>query len=150
MMAAPPHDWTKCPQGEIAGLVDSLKKQRRRKTYQQAAGVTSVIVVVAFAATAVISGAFRGQTPAQSIACRRVLELAPQYVAHQLDADLTAQIDAHLGRCRRCRDHLHERFPQFSPAPAVGLEDALPCPMTTASRDLGGEIVIAAVYQSDR
>lgn len=114
---------------------------------QQAAGVTSVIVVLAFAATAVISGAFRGQSPAQSIACRRVLELAPQYVARQLDADLIAQIDEHLGRCKRCREEIHARFPQLPPR-AADNGSALPCP--TAGTMPGRWIGALAVYQSDR
>ncbi len=149
-MADPhPHNWTDCPQGEIAGLVETLKKARRRKTMQQAAGVTSVIVVLAFAATAVISGAFRDQTPAQSIACRRVLELAPQYVARQLDPDLTSQIDAHLGRCRSCRDRIHKQFPDFTPARAAEVELLVPCP-TTVQAGSGRGLLALVAYQSDR
>jgi hypothetical protein len=117
MTAPPPNDWNDCPPGEIAGLVNSLKQQRRRETLQQAAGVTTVIVLLAFVASSLLPGFFRGQTPVQAIACQKVLQLAPQYVAQQLGGDVTAQIDQHLKDCKRCRDHIHADYPKF-PLPA--------------------------------
>lgn len=144
----PSPDWNTCPQGEIAGLVDSLKKQRRRKSFQQAAGVTSAIVLLVFVGTSVISGFFRGQTPIQSIACNKVHELAPQYVARQLDADLTGQIYQHLIRCKRCRDHIHEEYPQFAiPVGAANPWHAATLPIATAQF---GRFASVSAYQSER
>ncbi len=114
-MTTTPHsdDWSHCPPGEIAGLVNSLKKHHRRKTLQQAAVVTSAIVLLVLVAGSVLTGFFQGQTPLQAIACEKVLQLTPQYVHRELDAELTSRIDRHLTKCPRCREHIHADYPQF-------------------------------------
>jgi hypothetical protein len=142
-MTAAPQDWNDCPQGEIAGLVHSLKAQRRRKTLGQAAGATAAIMLVAFLGSSVISGYFRGQTPIDAIACEKVMELAPQYVARQLDGELTTQIDEHLTACEHCRTRIHDKFPRFPlPVQAVNAWNAAAVPIAWA--------YLAPRYQSER
>ncbi len=110
MTSTPSNDWNDCPPGEIAGLVQSLKKQRQRKTFQQAAGVTGVVVLLVFAGSFLFSGWFLGGS---GIACKQVRELAPQYVTHALDQELTAKITHHLKTCDHCRTHFETKYPQF-------------------------------------
>lgn len=128
-MATPPSpdDWTNCPQGEIAGLVHSLKSRRRRETYTRAVAVTSAMLVVAFVASSLVSGWFRGQEPIPAIACKKVIQLAPHYVSHKLDVELTVQIDQHLKDCKGCRVKIHTAYPKF-PLPAGS--PASICPST--------------------
>ncbi|MCA9068005.1 MAG: zf-HC2 domain-containing protein [Planctomycetaceae bacterium] len=111
-------------------MVRSLKVRRRHETYQRAAVVTSAMLVVAFVASSLVSGWFRGQDPAHQIACKEVLQLAPRYVAHELDSELTTKIDHHLGRCPRCRDKIHAAYPKFSmPTDAVSFRHSSPLPL---------------------
>lgn len=125
-----PQDWSDCPRGEIAGVVHAVKARRRRETYQRAAAVTSAMLVVAFVASSLVSGWFRGRNALPEIACTKVLELAPQYVAHELDSELTAKIDRHLGHCPGCRVKIHAAYPKFSmPTDAVSDRACASTPM---------------------
>lgn len=123
-MSAPTasNEWTPCHPGEIGGMVTSLKQRQRRKTVVRAAGVTSIVIVLAAVLTGVLGRFSNGNPIFEEIACQRVLELAPQYVAHQLDEGLHGQIDLHLERCKHCRDEIHARFPNVSlPNEAAGI-----------------------------
>lgn len=138
MMATPnsPHDWTGCSHGEIAGVVHSLKNRRRRETYQRAGVVTSAMLVLAFVASSFVSGWFQGQDAVHDIACKKVLELAPQYVSHELDQDLTVRIDQHLRDCKGCRVKIHKSYPKFAmPTDAVSVRQPARLPLAFVAKN---------------
>ena len=46
--------------------------------------------------------------PFTPLACRQVLDLAPDYLAGTLDADQRQLVTKHLDRCAHCRDQYAE------------------------------------------
>ena len=126
------HEWTDCPPGEIAGLVNRLKSARRRKKLQNAAAATFLVLIFALVTTVLISGWLTGRTDISEIACAKVLELAPLYIEGGTGDDVTAQIDQHLKGCEHCREHFRTAYPQFR-LPAQAAQTQKPAPLVFAS-----------------
>jgi hypothetical protein len=104
--------WQDCRPGEVSRMVDRLRRRRRQRTFGQAAAVTAGLLVAVFAAFQWF-GADPAARVVQPIACKRVHDLAPTFVAGKLDAERSEQVEHHLGRCRTCRHYFARQFPAY-------------------------------------
>ena len=99
--------WECCPPGTLARTVHQIRARKRDRRRAKIIGLTGSVVVLLFAA-AVISQQF-GQAPPNipnmgAITCATLQSLLPAYIAGQLNAAETGQVDTHLERCRHCRE----------------------------------------------
>ena len=100
--------WSACPAGEIGGLVGRLHaRQRREKLRQVTAGVTCTVVLLVAGIYAWPRLGFN-EPHFGGITCTEVEQQAEQYVENSLDAEATGSIEAHLARCKHCRDFVNE------------------------------------------
>jgi len=122
--------WQNCQGGEIASCLQGLsmrrRAERRSAIFRSTITVAGLLVVVGLGSLWMLPP----QNAVANISCKEVHNLGEQYVAHELDAELTARIEKHLGRCPRCKTHidslsdqlayalswLGEQFPGANPA----------------------------------
>ena len=101
-------DWSACPSGEIQGLVGRLQaRQRRERTRQAAAGVVCLALLVTAGFYAVPRLGVK-EAKFGGITCSELQQQAEQYVQQTLDPQATERFDAHLARCRHCREFISE------------------------------------------
>ena len=97
--------WETCPRGAVVRLSQRLRKKRLHENLRSVAG--GVVLGVAFSC-AVFFGIVAMRSPSKGmhggIACHRVLALAGDYVAGNVDDALGDQIQEHLSRCTSCRE----------------------------------------------
>jgi hypothetical protein len=101
--------WQECPPGELKGMVAQIRVGQRREFLRTLAKSSAAVIL--FGAGGVVAGRWMLKEQSQGnqqLACRQVVELLPEYVAHRLDANLTQKVAAHLAKCPPCRAHYEE------------------------------------------
>lgn len=102
-------EWNACAPGEIQGVVNSLRQQRRRKQIAQATAVGTSLVLI-FAVTLFSLPGLTGNTGmnTHAMACHEVVQHAEDYLAGQLSALTTGQVDTHLSKCSHCNEYIED------------------------------------------
>lgn len=113
--------WDACPEGELARMVGGLRAGKRKQVVNRAAAVSAVALVVLTAVgltAALLRDGRDGASAAAPIACTRVHELLPAYVAETLGPDMMRRISVHLQHCEKCRRYeqqLHHHAARATP-----------------------------------
>jgi hypothetical protein len=111
-------DWSPCKQGEISGLVASLKTHRARTTRRRwMAGATTGALLIAGGWLATRNWPGTAETLVEA-SCREVRMQAEQYLAGSLSPDMMARIERHLSHCVHCEDALRNARPKQPSADA--------------------------------
>jgi len=99
--------WDNCQGGEIANLVQSLKRQRahsrRTQISQSLAIAAGLLVMVGIGWMMLPDGRPAGEANYGGIVCSDVVKNAKGYVLHELDPELSERIRVHLSQCENCQ-----------------------------------------------
>lgn len=105
----PTEEWEACVPGEIQGVVNSLRRRRRNKQFAQSAAVgTSLVLIVAVTLFSLPGLSGNSNMNVHVMACQEVVQHAEDYVAGQLSALTSQQVEAHLSQCAHCNDYIKD------------------------------------------
>lgn len=95
-------NWEKCPAGTLSGA--RKEQQQRENSSVMARRAALGILVTAGVTFGVIN---RQSVPtAQNLSCEAVIRMAPDYIAGSLNEQNMVSIQAHLGHCPKCDQHI--------------------------------------------
>lgn len=110
-------EWTPCPPGTLSSMAGDERFRQRRQFLVRAGSTAGAVALAAGAGWLVFrNGGLATEPTYGGIACSRVRQLAPQFMMHQLDAELTQQITVHLEQCDECRTLLESMQPKTAQA----------------------------------
>ncbi len=101
--------WQECPPGELKGMVAQIHVCQRREFLRTLAKGSAAVLLLG--AGGIVAGQWmlkEGARENGQLACRQVMDLLPEYAAHQLDTDLTQRVATHLAKCPPCLAHYEE------------------------------------------
>ena len=94
-------NWEPCPPGTLTSLAQVEQIRQRRLFIAKTGGTAGAAALLLGTGWLAFN---RNPAPMPGgIACERVKELAPKYIAQSLDVDLVARIDQHVAACEDCR-----------------------------------------------
>jgi anti-sigma factor RsiW len=81
------------------------------------------------------------RTPGVTVHCQEIVELVTDYLEGELDADMTAEVEAHLGLCDGCNiyvEQMRSTIRALGRVPVETLSEAAQTELVRAFRDLRG------------
>jgi hypothetical protein len=96
-------DWKPCSPGSLAGFAGKERTRQRRHFLVKASGVSAVLLLVGTVAFLNLGPDRLGEPNFGGITCTNVRANAMQYMAGNLEADLTQRIRVHLEQCPDCQ-----------------------------------------------
>lgn len=101
--------WEACPRGAVVKMSQRLRKKRLRENVQAVAGGVVLGVTLSCALFfGIVAMRSSGKGMHGGIACHRVLALAGDYVAGNVEETMADQIQEHLSFCTSCREAIEE------------------------------------------
>jgi len=103
--------WRDCLPGELVELGAQQRRRQQRRAVLQGLGLAAAGCAAAGALSTLW---FQPRQPQKQpfapggLVCDEVTRLLPAYVAHQLDARKTAQVEKHLASCGHCSERLKQ------------------------------------------
>lgn len=102
--------WNECPSGSLIGFAKSDRRRRfnaAAKRVAVPAVSTGLLLVAAWIGLSSIKSGSNNQPPG-GLACRQVISHQVAYFENSIEEVLLEQIDSHLARCPKCRDHYRD------------------------------------------
>ena len=100
------NEWQACRPGEVGRLVDGLQGRNRALAGQRRMVAAVLLLVTAFTGYYFVGVLPNANPNYGGIACSRLLELAPQFMAGTLDAEASSRVETHLTHCKHCQNKL--------------------------------------------
>lgn len=102
-------DWRPCPLGEFQRLSARLRTNRTRRQILKSGVAASALALVGIGTWFVLTNSSRDpNAPLNGLTCSQCANLAQEYKAGKLPAQLKVQVESHVRECALCKPHFKQ------------------------------------------
>lgn len=126
--------WPACQGGEVGQLVRKLQSRQNARLIRRRVSAVVLLLVAVSAGYYFIAAGPASEPSYGGIVCSRIHELAPKYMAGDLDPQTAARIEKHLEQCENCQQWMREMMPN-APRQTGRLPALVPARVVKQRRD---------------